>query len=689
MSSESRETRLIINKVVTDFEERWSLDQDVEIQSWLERIPAPQQADLLRELVRVDLELRSRNEVSIDPKGYQNWGVGAVEIAEHLVKQDSFFEAASVVYDAPELDRGHNQDVTPSRIDNYELVQKLGGGGMGDVYLARHHKFKKRFYAIKLLKTGSISAQATARFEHEIDVAGQLKHPNIVFAIDAGRFENSPYLVMEYVQGVDLQDLVNEQGPISIANSCEMIRQAAEGLEYAYQEAGITHRDVKPANLMLGADHRIRVMDLGLARLREQSLTQGLTVEGQVLGTPNYIAPEQWRESSKVDTTADIYSLACSLYTLLVGKPPFYGKQTLPRIMSAHLLDPAPDPRESREDIDDRLAEIISRCLAKDPEIRLQTPKELAEALKPFCEDANLKELKVAQNSVGAASFIQTNPALEDTTFRYDVTEDLPATESYQKLSRPRFQVNLTRGTIGIILVFFILVIALIPTVYITWASVPVGGDNENGKDVAAEPDFRLIGEVRVNRISQSSDGTEVNKGSLGEDTWNVYSDEAILFDFSLREDVKLEQCRVVVVQPDSTFESYTNEEISETSENRFQFPKQGDDWGFTEGAGPRAFLLFAPLDDSKANQEPNLKIESGSWAGEFFEKKIVELHSWPGMPKTKSPVSRRIQFRITSRAIQRTGLRSLAENLQAQNPDYEIRGLLFNVENLETFDLN
>ena len=304
------------------------------------------------------------------------------------------------------------------RLGNYELIRQLGRGGMGDVYLARHHKFRERIYAIKLLKPNLVTEESRSRFENEINVTGKLQHPNIVYAFDAGRTGNESYLVMEFLRGCDLQSLLMEHRQLSVANACEMIRQAATGLDHAVTQAGLIHRDVKPANLMLTTEGDIKVLDMGLARLREQSQSVGLTREGQVLGTPDYMAPEQWSESSEVATTADVYSLACTLFALLTGKPPFYskGNSSLVAKMKAHVTDPVPEIRQHRKDVPHELAELIQRCLAKESGQRCQTPGELAEALQPFCENADLSVYETDTASLLETSFVPTERLADGTS---------------------------------------------------------------------------------------------------------------------------------------------------------------------------------------------------------------------------------------------------------------------------------
>ena len=417
-------SRIELDEIANRFESQWDIKKSFDPTKWLEQVATDQNERLLAELVKVDLELRRSNGMVVAPNDYKKFGPVATRIVEQFVRDQQCGDETQRSRSA-EID--NDLTIPPQknpdnlrRIDNYELIRKLGGGGMGDVYLARHHKFRARYYAVKLLRPDLVSSEAMSRFEHEIDVAGQFQHPNIVFAFDAGRYDNSPYLVMEFVQGCDLQVLINDHGQLPIENACELIYQAVIGLGYAFSKTGLTHRDIKPANLMLAVDHKVKVLDLGLARLRDQSHSMGLTQEGQLLGTPDYMAPEQWSESSNVDTRADIYSMGCTLFALLTSKPPFFSssKSSVAAKMSAHILDPVPDIRSIREEVPHELAAIIKKCLSKEPQNRYQTPEELADAIKPFAENADLTVYNVISESISPESFVPTKPVALDDSIR-------------------------------------------------------------------------------------------------------------------------------------------------------------------------------------------------------------------------------------------------------------------------------
>src|SRR5688572_22053119 len=207
-------------------------------------------------------------------------------------------------------------------IRDYRLVARLGQGGMGTVYRALHSRLGK-VVAVKVLPPDLMQADAVSRFQREMRAVGKLHHPNIVQAFDAGEHEGTHFLVMECVDGCDLHSLVKQRGPLSIADACEIVRQAAVGLQHAHQH-GLVHRDIKPSNLMLSEEGQVKLLDLGLALIQGPTNQGGdLTMACQVMGTPDFVAPEQASDSHSVDIRADIYSLGCTLYYLLSGAPPY------------------------------------------------------------------------------------------------------------------------------------------------------------------------------------------------------------------------------------------------------------------------------------------------------------------------------------------------------------------------------
>jgi serine/threonine protein kinase len=285
----------------------------------------------------------------------------------------------------------------PKQLGQYKLFERLGRGGVGVVYRARHQRLKK-WVAIKLLPPERISnARTVARFQREMEIVGQLQHANIVAATDAGDEGGFHYLVMELVEGLNLGQLVRRAGTLPVPEACELIRQAALGLQHAHEQ-GLVHRDIKPSNLMVSSRGEVKVLDLGLALLRGEEPADPLTAVGQMMGTADYMAPEQWEASHEVDIRADIYSLGCTLYTLLTGGPPFPAPEYLSyaRKMTAHTRIPARPVVDLRPDVPFAVADLVGRMLAKDPELRPQTPDQLARELASLASSANLERLYVS-----------------------------------------------------------------------------------------------------------------------------------------------------------------------------------------------------------------------------------------------------------------------------------------------------
>jgi hypothetical protein len=279
-------------------------------------------------------------------------------------------------------------------IGPYRLLNKLGEGGMGVVFRATHMLLGK-VVALKVLPAERLGdAKAVARFVREMKAVGCLRHPNIVQGTDAGEVGGRHFLVMELVEGLNLAELLNRRGPLPTAEACEVIRQAACGLQHAH-EHGLVHRDLKPSNLMLTPAGEVKVLDLGLARLSAELAAEELTGTGQLLGTVGYMAPEQAFARYAVSIRADIYSLGCTLYKLLTGRTPYQGPayDTPLKVLLAHANEPVPPIRAIRPEVEQGLAAVLDRALAKEPANRFATPAELAEGLRPFSAGAALPPL--------------------------------------------------------------------------------------------------------------------------------------------------------------------------------------------------------------------------------------------------------------------------------------------------------
>ena len=292
-------------------------------------------------------------------------------------------------YQVNQLLQGRSEDLL---LGPYRLIDQLGAGGMGQVFKA-HHVRMDRIVALKMIPKDRVSnPMALARFYREVRAVAKLSHPNIVVAFEVNQVGETPFLAMENVEGIDLGRLVLQSGPLPIPNACEYIRQAAVGLQHAH-EKGLVHRDIKPSNLMVARSSPeeppvIKILDFGLARFEsEQSQSLRLTQLGSIVGTLDYIAPEQAENSQTADIRADIYSLGCSLFYLLTGHPPFPGEHPVEKI-AVRMLGEAPSICKSRPEVSPELERVLARMMTREPADRYQTPSEVAQALEPFADTA-------------------------------------------------------------------------------------------------------------------------------------------------------------------------------------------------------------------------------------------------------------------------------------------------------------
>jgi serine/threonine protein kinase len=280
-------------------------------------------------------------------------------------------------------------------LGQYRILDQLGQGGMGRVYKAVHQAMG-RVVALKVLAPQHVKTErARELFRREVLATARLAHPNIVTAYDAGFADGRHYLAMEYVDGPNLERVARERGPLAVGLACEVVRQAALGLQYAH-ERGLVHRDVKPSNLLvqrgpLGSPTPfvVKILDFGLARLHDP-IDGGkggagtiLTPNNVVMGTPDYLSPEQARSLHAVDIRSDLYSLGCTFYHLLTGQVPYPGGTALEKLIRHTTEEPTP-VEAFRPELEPEVAAVLRRLMARDPARRYQTPAEAAAALAPF-----------------------------------------------------------------------------------------------------------------------------------------------------------------------------------------------------------------------------------------------------------------------------------------------------------------
>jgi hypothetical protein len=258
----------------------------------------------------------------------------------------------------------------------YRVLEVLGAGGMGVVYKAVH-RLMERVVALKVINQLLTARPGfVERFRREVKAAARLAHPNIVTAYDAEEAGGTHFLVMEYVIGTNMDREVARRGPLPVREACDLVRQAALGLQHAY-ERGMVHCDIKPHNLLLTPGGQVKILDFGLARIVDEGSGEAPSLaSGTFVGTPDYVAPEQARDPGRADIRADIYSLGCTLYHLLSGKPPFPAGTPLQKLLAHQECNPP--PLTARDDVPLALTRILERMLAKDPARRYATPADVA-----------------------------------------------------------------------------------------------------------------------------------------------------------------------------------------------------------------------------------------------------------------------------------------------------------------------
>jgi serine/threonine protein kinase len=298
------------------------------------------------------------------------------QLARELVRQKRLTS-----YQATQVYLGKLQNLT---LGNYRILDKLGQGGMGLV-LKAEHKLLKRLVAIKVLSPGVTKKPAAMqRFQREVEAAAKLSHPNIVAAYDADEDHKTRFLVLEYVEGIDLSEVVQKEGPLPVEVALNYLHQAARGLQYAHQQ-GVIHRDIKPSNLLLDRTGTVKVLDMGLARLEEDpspytAKQAELTDTGIIMGTVDYMSPEQAENTKKADPRSDLYSLGISFFYLLTGRSAYGGETLMERVL-AHREWPIPSIRTIRTDVSAEVDDLFRKMVAKKPVDRYQSMTELIAAL--------------------------------------------------------------------------------------------------------------------------------------------------------------------------------------------------------------------------------------------------------------------------------------------------------------------
>lgn len=379
---------------------------------------------------------RPEIEITVTGAGRTTPGLSSADLLQRL--RDSEIVSAEVLTEftedtAPEeighqlLERGlltafQLQNLTsptdlPSLLGDYVLLDQIGQGGMGTVLRAEHRRMK-RIVAIKILRQQTFQDHdSIQRFTREVELAARLSHPNIVTAYDAGEQDGLLYLVTEYIDGENLADIVRHQGPFCLEDGVSIACQAATGLQYAHSK-GIIHRDIKPANLLLDDEGGVKLLDVGLARLihepaGDDSEATELTASGMIMGTVNYMSPEQASNTHEANELSDLYSLGCTLWFLLTGAPPYADGSTMERLI-AHREQPIPSLRDLNPDVPEQLDNICRGLLAKVPAERPKSAEHVCDELNRLLQHPLPDLTLTAAAADGMDATIQATQLNED-----------------------------------------------------------------------------------------------------------------------------------------------------------------------------------------------------------------------------------------------------------------------------------
>ncbi|MDZ7615598.1 MAG: serine/threonine-protein kinase, partial [Patescibacteria group bacterium] len=278
------------------------------------------------------------------------------------------------------------------RLEHFELLEYIGGGGMGRVFRARDTRLE-RLVALKVLAPGQAGDKdALARFRNEAQSAARLDHENVAQVFHVGEDHGLHYIAFEFIEGVNLRVLVHENGPLPVADAISYTFQVAEALAHAASR-DVVHRDIKPSNVLVTPTGRAKLIDMGLARLHKMdTVAADLTASGVTLGTFDYISPEQARDPRNADVRSDVYSLGCTLFYMLAGRPPFPEGTVLQKLLQ-HQGDAPPDVRQFRPDTPDGLMTVLRRMMAKDPRDRYPAATELLDDLSSLARQLGLRPL--------------------------------------------------------------------------------------------------------------------------------------------------------------------------------------------------------------------------------------------------------------------------------------------------------
>ncbi len=407
----------------------------------------------------------------------------------------------------------HSGQIDGLVLGEYVVLDMIGTGGMGQVMKARHRTMGREV-AVKILPPESVnSPEAIERFRQEIRAVSKLSHPNIVTAYDAGQCGRFHFLVMEYVAGRDLAAIVQQRGPLPVAEAIGYIVQAARGLLYAH-EAGIVHRDIKPSNLLVNQEGVVRILDFGLARLNDvpsdpvtDETTGGpVTQEGQVLGTYDFMSPDQAAHTRSADLRSDVYSLGCTLFSILTGQRPYDGDGPLDKIV-AHCMRPIPSVRDIRPEVPAALDEVVRKMMAKQPDQRYQSMAEVIEALQAVTADFSVG-YSIAGSAVRCNLYAPT------------IATDAASTARSRPGAAAKTSSGLTRRFPRRAVLLSVIVLGLAALGTAGWRIWPRGGNQEPGQAASGGSDQGAGNETIVGNDSPPSVVEDESRPADSDDRW-------------------------------------------------------------------------------------------------------------------------------------------------------------------------
>ncbi len=404
-----------------------------------------------------------------------------------------------VAVSQPKKRKSDSTEALIEKLRDYEVLKVLGRGGMGIVFLVRH-TLTKRVEALKVLRPSLASRLRTReRFLREVQVAAKLDHPNVVKTLTAIQTDGVLGLVMEYVEGQDLESWVRTSGPLSVAAAASVIGQAALGLQHA-ADCGLTHRDIKPSNILvtrINGNLMAKLSDFGLSKIDDDPSNNNLTTDGRLLGTPDYMAPEQGLDAASSTVAADIYGLGCTLFYALTGRPPYTAPNPL-SVLKMHIQAPIPDASHLRNDIPVGLNFAITKMLQKEPRSRYLSPADVAKAVLPFASPTHADGSPAIS---GLKTVSQVEPAPADSPIN---DSDERQRLVFRSPTRPVRRTQKSRGGNRVFSLGVQIALPIILVLFIVFVLKPSNqtGSNADGtlliKELAAGTSIDIDGTIKV-----------------------------------------------------------------------------------------------------------------------------------------------------------------------------------------------